>query len=219
MTRDVPRAAQRPDPAKWQEAVARYAWADADEWALTFTFSVIAGKTEDEVIRAFGGDPGASRLMTWDEAADEQAHHLYEDHPLLGVVTAGRHVIALEPGYHGCVPEIARRASADGGEFFSVHADVNARYEVTHALNGRVDGAFDPFVLEDAAWMDPKPDVPVWAEGIEFHMETVCAESLALMEHTMGASIDPAWLTTPLRTVLLTPVSELFGRSDAAWLP
>ncbi|WP_405935361.1 DUF6461 domain-containing protein [Streptomyces sp. NBC_00726] len=218
MTPDAPRTARRPDPARWQELVSRHAWADADE-PIAFTFSVIAGKTEDEVVRAFGGDPGASRPMTFDEAAAEQASHLYEDHHLLGVVTAGRHVVAIESGYYGCIPEIARRASADGGEFFSVYADVNARYEVMHALDGSVDGMFDPSLLEDAAWMDPKPDVPAWAEGIGFHAETLCAESMALMEHTMGAAVDPALMTTPLRTVLLTPVSDLFGPSEAAWLP
>lgn len=134
-------------------------------------------------------------------------------------MTAGRHVVAIESGYYGCIPEIGRRASADGGEFFSVYMDVNARYQVMHALDGSVDGMFDPFELENAAWTDPQPDVPTWAEGVDFHMETLCAESMALMEHTMGAAVDPAWLTTPLRTVLLAPAPQLFGQSQAAWLP
>ncbi|MFB8085803.1 DUF6461 domain-containing protein [Streptomyces sp. NPDC055992] len=218
MTRDVPRTAERPDPAQWEKLVTRYAWADADE-PVAFTFSVVAGASEDEVIRAFGGDPGGPRQMTFDEAADEQAAHLYKDHHLLGVMTAGHHVIAIEPGFHGCIPEVARRASADGGEFFSVYKSVNARYQVMHALDGSVDGLFDPFELEDAAWMDPQPDVPAWAEGIDFHMETLCAESFALMEHTMGVAIHSDWLATPLRTVLLTSVSEFLGQSEAAWLP
>ncbi|TRV81047.1 hypothetical protein FKN01_04715 [Streptomyces sp. 130] len=218
MTRDVSRPAAPPDPARWDELVTRYAWADADE-PIAFTFSVIAGKTEDEVIRAFGGDPGASRPMTFDEAAAEQAAHLYQDHTLLGVVTAGRNVVAIESGYYGGIPEIARRASADGGEFFSLYTSVNAGYQVMHALDGSVDGMFDPSELEDAAWTDPEPEAPVWAEGVDFHGETLGAESLALAEHIMGVAIDPAWLTAPLRTVLLTPDSELFGRSEAAWLP
>ncbi|MER5604238.1 DUF6461 domain-containing protein [Streptomyces sp. NPDC002265] len=218
MTPDVARSPKRTDAARWEDLVARYAWADADEPGA-YTFSVIAGTTEDEVIRAFGGDPGASRLMAFAEAADERAAHLYEDYELLRVVTVDQRVIAIEGGYYGCIPEIARRASADGGEFFSVYRDVNARYQVMHALDGHVDGMFDPFGLEDAAWIDPEPEVPAWAEGVAFHMGTLCAESFALMERTMGVPIDPGWMDTELRTVLLAPPSELFGQSEAAWLP
>jgi hypothetical protein len=202
----------------WDDLVAQYAWADADE-PEAYTFSVISGKTEDEVIRAFGGDPAASRLMTFAETVDEQASHLYDDYELLRVVTADKHVIAIEWGYHGSIPEIARRASAEGGEFFSVYRNVNARYQVLHALDGRVDGMFDPFDLEDAAWTDPKEELPVWAEGVTFHMETLCAESFALMERTMGVAIDPGWMDASLRTVLLASPSTLCSAPEAAWLP
>ncbi len=202
----------------WDDLVAQYAWADADE-PEAYTFSVISGKTEDEVIGAFGGDPAASRTMTFAESVDEQASHLYEDYELLRVVTVDRHVIAIEWGFHGSIPEIARRASAGGGEFFSVYRNVNARYQVLHALDGRVDGMFDPFDLEDAAWMDPKPEVPVWAEGVTFHMGALCAESFALMERTMGVAVDPAWMDASLRTVLLASPSTLGSDPEAAWLP
>ncbi|MFJ7498034.1 DUF6461 domain-containing protein [Streptomyces sp. NPDC097727] len=218
MTPDVPRGSWRGGAASWEDLVARYAWADADE-PDAYTFSVIAGKTENEVIRAFGGDPEASRLMTFAETVEEQAAHLCEDYELLRVLTVDRRVIAIEWGYHGSIPEIDRRTSSDGGEFFSVYRGVNARYQVMHALDGHVDGMFDPFELEDAAWMEPEPEVPTWAEGVAFHMETLCAESFALMERTMGVTIDPGWMDTALRAVLLTSPSELFGQSEAAWLP
>ncbi|MFJ8108966.1 DUF6461 domain-containing protein [Streptomyces sp. NPDC096132] len=185
----------------WEDLVARYAWADGNEWDA-FTFSVIAGRTEDEVIRAFGGDPGVWRLMTFDEVRDEQAAHRRD---LLRVVTVGTHVVAIEWGYHGSMPETARRASAGGGEFFSVYRDINACFQVMYAVDGHVDGMFDPFELEDAAWMEPPPEVPAWAADVSFHMETLCAESLALMERTTGVTVDPAWRDTRLRTVLLPP--------------
>ncbi|MEU2301542.1 hypothetical protein ABZ584_29565 [Streptomyces antibioticus] len=47
------------------------------------------------------------------------------------------------------IPEIARRASADGGEFFSVYRDVNARYQVMHME--RTMG-----VPVDPAWFDTR---------------------------------------------------------------
>ncbi|MEV6079758.1 DUF6461 domain-containing protein [Streptomyces sp. NPDC052069] len=205
-------------PTVWDDLVARYAWADADELE-TYTFSVISGKTENEVIRAFGGDPAVCRTMTFAEAADEQARHLYEEYTLLRVVTVDEHVIAIESGYHGSIPEISRRASSDGGEFFSVLRTVNARYQVMHALDGRVDGMFDPFELEDAAWMEPEPEVPAWADGVTFHMGTLCAESFALMEHVMGIPVDPAWTDAALRTVLLASPDTLFSDPEAAWVP
>ncbi|MEV0774495.1 DUF6461 domain-containing protein [Streptomyces sp. NPDC050433] len=201
----------------WDDLVARYAWADTDALEAC-TFSVVAGKSEDDVIRAFGGDPGESRLMTFAEAADEQADHLYEDYELLRVVTSKEHVVAIEWGYHGSLPEIARRASADGGEFFSVHWDVNARHQVMRARDGRVDGAFDPAELEDADWADPGPEVPAWAEGVTFRLGTLCAESFALMERTTGVAVDPAWIDTPLRTVLLAAPGDLFDGPESTWL-
>jgi hypothetical protein len=180
---------------------------------------VAAGKTENEVIRAFGGDPEVSRLATFAETVEEQAAHLYEDYELVRVLTVDRCVIAIEWGYHCSIPEVARRTSADGNNFFSVHRSVNARYRVLHTLDGHVDGMFDPFELEDAAWMDPEPDVPAWAEGIAFHMESLCAESFALMERTTGVAVDPGGMDMTLRTVRLASPSELFGQSEAAWLP
>ncbi|MGW3914491.1 DUF6461 domain-containing protein [Streptomyces sp. NPDC005070] len=199
----------------WEDLVAQYAWADGDELEA-YTFSVIAGRTEDEVIRAFGGDAEVSRLMTFAEAAREQANQRSE---LLRVVTAETHVVAVEWGYRGSIPEIARRASADGGEFFSVYRDINARYQVMHAADGRVDGMFDPFDLLDAAAMGPDPGLPAWAAGVSFHMETLCAESLALMERTIGVPVDPAWVDTKLRTVRLALPSTLFEDPALAWTP
>ncbi|MFD8615475.1 hypothetical protein ACFV09_42465, partial [Streptomyces sp. NPDC059631] len=138
---------------------------------------------------------------------------------LLRVVTAEAHVVAVEWGYRGSIPEIARRASADGGEFFSVYRDINARYQVMHAVDGRVDGMFDPFDLLDAASTGPDPELPEWAAGVSFHMETLCAESLALMERTMGVRIDPAWIDIPLRTMLVASPSALFEDPATAWTP
>ena len=96
---------------------------------------------------------------------------------------------------------------------------MSARFQVMHAADGRVDGMFDPFDLMDAAWMEPQPEVPSWAAGVSFHMEALCAESFALMERTMGVAVDPAWIDTRLRTVLLTSPDALFDDPKAAWLP
>ncbi|MEV0174584.1 DUF6461 domain-containing protein [Streptomyces sp. NPDC050803] len=199
----------------WDELVARYAWADTDE-CDSYTASVVTGKTEDDVIRAFGGDPLRSRLMTFDEVTAEQAEHLYKDHNLLQTVEVGQHVVTVECSYYGSIPEIARRASV-GGEFFSVYSSINGHYQVMHAVDGHVDGAFDPFEMEDAEWMDPQPQLPGWAQGATFHLGSIEAESFALMDRTMGVTFERAWFEIPLRTVLLPAPSALFGDSEAAW--
>ncbi|MDP5315851.1 DUF6461 domain-containing protein [Streptomyces poriferorum] len=202
----------------WEDLVAGYAWADAADWE-TYTFSVVRGKTEEEVIRAFGGDPASSRAMTFAEAADEQADHIHADHALLRVVTVEKHVVAIEWGSHGSIPEIARLASSDGGEFFSVHHNVLAQHQVMHARDGRVDGMFDPSVVGDAAWMEPTPENPAWAAGIPFQLDTQGSESFALLERIMGVQVVPAWMDTALRTVPLTSPDALFSDLEAAWLP
>lgn len=205
--------------AEWEALVARYEWADGDEFEW-YTVSVVAGKTEDQVIAAFGGDPaGESRTMTFDEALEDHAAHLYEDYQQLGVVTVGRHVWTIEAGYHGSIAEIARRVSAGGGEFFSVYGDINARYQVMHAADGRVTGAFDPFGLEDADFYDDLPELPVWAQGVTFPMEQLSAVTFALMERTMGVPFDPDLLRTPIRTVILPAPEVLFTDTDSAWRP
>jgi hypothetical protein len=67
--------------------------------------------------------------------------------------------------------------------------------------------------------MSPRPELPDWAEGVTFRMGTLCAESFALMERTMGVAIDPTWMDAALRTVLLASPDMFFSDSEAAWLP
>ena len=50
-------------------------------------------------------------------------------------------------------------------------------------------------------------------------METLCAESFALMDRTMGVAVDSAWIDTRLRTVPLGSPTALFDDQQAAWLP
>jgi hypothetical protein len=207
------------DSVAWEALVARYGWADGDEFDW-YTVSVVAGKAEDQVIAAFGGNPaGASRTMTFGEAIEDMAAHPYEDYHLLGVLAEGRHVWTLEAGYHASIPEIARRVSANGGEVFSVYEDINARSQVMHAADGRVTGVFDPFGLEDMDFYGDLPDLPAWAQGATFPTEQLSAVAFALMERTMGVPFDPDRLRAPVRTVTLPAPDVLFTDTDAAWRP
>ncbi len=84
---------------------------------------------------------------------------------------AGRPVRVGRWGYHGSIPEIARRASADGGEFFSVYRDVNARYQVMH--------------------MERTMGVPVDPAWFETRLRTVLLASPGTLFEDMAAAWSP----------------------------
>jgi hypothetical protein len=213
----------------WDEMVRRYGWLDEGEEVLggslfeSYTVSVVRGRTEDEVIRGFGGDPAAEpQMLTFAEAVEEATAHggYADDYELLGVVSSGEYVVAIEWGYRGSIPEIARRLSANGGEFFSAYGSINARYQVMHAQDGRVDGRFDPFDVADLEGRgedDPPEELPAWAQDAPFHLGELSAESFALMERTMGLPIRPEWFSSRLRTVPMAAEKTLFDDIDAAW--
>jgi hypothetical protein len=213
----------------WDEMVRRYGWLRGDERVRggelfeSYTVSVVRGRTEDEVISGFGGDPAAEpQMLTLAEAIEEESAHggYADDYALLRVVSSGEYVVATEVGYRGSIPEIARRLSADGGEFFSAYANVNARHQVMHAQDGRVDGRFDPFDVADLEGRgedDPPEELPAWAQDVAFHTYGLDAEAFALMERTMGLPIRAEWFSSRLRTVPLAAEKTLFDDDDAAW--
>ncbi|MEY9965920.1 hypothetical protein ABIA33_003975 [Streptacidiphilus sp. MAP12-16] len=204
----------------WEQSVRRYAWADlgeADE-LQALTVSVVGGRTEDDVIRAFGGDPVAALRMTTAEALEVACQHYPSDYALLQTMHTGDRIVALESGSRGRVAEVARRASSFSGEFFSIHWDVEGYLQVMHAAGGQITGVLeDPSWIEDASFMDDAPEIPVWAEGAPFTLETAHSVSFALMERLTGVAFDPAWFNIPLRTVHLAPSESLFPDLDAAF--
>ena len=96
----------------------RYAWVDQIE---AWTVAVVCGRPADEVLGIYGGDPAASvgdhpfaQLADLQGSGSDLTFHAQ----LLDV--AGRVVVIENNGWSGSLPEIARRCSADGAEFFSV---------------------------------------------------------------------------------------------------
>lgn len=68
--------------------------------------SVVRGRTEDEVISGFGGDPAAEpQMLTLAEAIEEESAHggYADDYALLRVVSSGEYVVATEVGYRGSI--------------------------------------------------------------------------------------------------------------------
>ncbi|MFT7837352.1 hypothetical protein Q5530_14485 [Saccharothrix sp. BKS2] len=184
---------------------------DAYDWIehqdVVLTFAVVKGSTVREVVRAYGGDPAQSRLMTTLEAENAAL-----DDPgffRIQVSEHQEHVIALENnGWSGTVPGIARRACADGATFFSVHWNVNGLFRITEAAGSEVTAYFDP-VRVDAG--DPGDLVPDWATAVPFEVGKLRATSLAVVEQRTGVAFDQAWLAARLPTYRIPDPDVLAG--------
>ncbi|WP_433268977.1 DUF6461 domain-containing protein [Actinosynnema sp. CS-041913] len=176
------------------QLIEAYDWIEHQDVVLTF--AVIQRSTTQEVVRVYGGDPVQSQLMTTIEAEDAAL-----DDPgffYIQVFEHQEHVIALENnGWSGTIPEIARRVSADGATFFSVHWNVNGLFRITGAEDGTVTASFDPMRVDAD---DPGDLVPSWATNVPFEVGKLRATSLAVAEQQTGMAFDQAWLATKLPT-------------------
>jgi uncharacterized protein (UPF0248 family) len=185
----------------------KYAWADEDD--ISWTVAVIADRTEADVVRIYGGDPGEKvGEFAFDDAwVPEEDFGRYFH---LQVLTAGRNTVAIEPnGLTGKQPEIARRASADGGSFFSVYWSVNGVVYLTAAEDGRLTAAFDAVIFYNGDL------VPEWVDERDFDADTGSASiCMALMEQRTGVAFQREWLTRRLPTYRIPDPYVFLG--DAA---
>ncbi|MGQ0840852.1 DUF6461 domain-containing protein [Actinokineospora sp.] len=179
------------------EQVRRYAWADEDT-NLAWTLAVVTGRTTDEVIRAYGGDPGhpAETLPFTRAQVPPKELGAYS---LLQVRQVGRFVVAVENnGWRGQVAEVAERASRSGGGYLSIFWNLNANYKLTQARDGKVLASFDPLTVQYPAPVGET--YPDWITDVVFTDDNLHAVLLAVVEQQTGLTLDPAWLTGPLPT-------------------
>jgi len=194
------------------QLIASYDWIEHQDVVLTF--AVVQRSTVQEAVRVYGGDPPRSQLMTTAEAEDAAL-----DDPGYFYVQVFEHemsVIALENnGWSGTVPEIARRASAGGASFFSVHWNVNGLFRITAAEGGKVTASFDPMRVDVD---DPGDLVPGWAADVPFEVGKLRAASLAAAEERTGVAFDQAWLATKLPTYRIPDPEVLLEGVEGARL-
>lgn len=173
-----------------------YAWADDPALDLTWCVSVVTGSDEAAVVHAFGGDPTTARPMTFHQAEADAGEHFGEYSNLL-VLCHEHHVVTIDSyGYSGTVPEVARRASANGGRFFSFHIDMNGNGRIIQAKDGTVTALFEPLFVNDRDLAHPWR--PAWVEGVRFPAEHLQAACLAAMEEQAGVGFERSWLDTEL---------------------
>jgi hypothetical protein len=184
--------------------IERHTWADdysaggIEGW----TVAVIEGRSAEEVVRIYGGDPDHSvGDYTFAESYDLQG----EPVPSTGGCTVdsglsfhlqllmhGNAVIALENnGYSGTLPEIARRCSADGAQFFAIYWSMTSNPRITQAIDGRVTAYVETFAGDKPYVGEPAPP---WLTGISIELDHLRATAMALMEQQTGLAFDREWL-------------------------
>lgn len=195
----------------------RYVWADDPALDLTWCVSVTTGSDETAVVRAYGGDPSASRPMTFADAEADAGAHFGEYTNLL-LICAEHHVVTMDSyGYSGSVPEIARRVSQDAGRFFSFRLDMSGNSRIVQAENGKITAFFEPLFVNDRDLSHPWR--PTWVEDVRFTAEHLQAACLAAMETQTGLAFDRAWLDIELPTYRIPDPDELLADVANAWQP
>ncbi len=193
----------------------RYAWFDQAR-DMDMTLAVITSRSGSEVVSLYGGDPAEPVGMV----PFQQAFVSEEDFGRyfhLQVKNLDGYVVAIEPnGWSGNIPEIARRASVAGGQFFSVYWSPSAS-GVLQAIDGTVTASFDPVLLDPTSAFDVNP---AWASETDFaRVDRLRSTCLAFLEQQTGLAVERAWFDEPLPTYRIPDPDELLKDVNDARLP
>lgn len=199
-----------------RQLIDKYAWITAYD-TLGWTAAVIHGRTEAEVINIYGGNPDQPlEPRPFEDALVPDEH--FGTWFYLQTVTTGDTVVAIENnGWTGTIPEIARRASAGGGQFFSVSWTVEGRWRILQAKNGQVTASFD--VLHAVNRTDPFDKLPAWLDHVDLSDDSLDATCLAVLEQQTGVAFDRRWLTAPLPTYRIPDPDVMLKDVKNARLP
>lgn len=207
------------DRAGLDGLVARYAWVKEIE---AWTVAVIEGRTRDEVIRIYGGDPSSpAGDYLFSQMFDLQGNDPDSLKFHVQAIESGDHVVALENnGWSGSFPEIARRCSMNGGRFVSTHWDIHAKGMFTQAIDGNITAYFESFYpVAPEEPSQPAEIRPEWAIGPEVAVGQVWQTCLALIEQQTGLAIDPYWLGQQRSTYRIPEPYWLFRDVENAEQP
>lgn len=199
-----------------RQLIDKYAWIQEYD-TLGWTAAVIHGRTEAEVVSVYGGKPDESlvpRPFADALVADEDFGTWF----YLQTVTIGDAVVAIENnGWTGTMPEIARRASAGGGRFFSIYWTVEGRWRIVQAANGEVIASFD--VAQAVNRTDPFDKLPSWLDDVDLSDDGLDATCLAILEKQTGVAFDQRWLTEPLPTYRIPDPDAMLKDVGTARVP
>jgi Family of unknown function (DUF6461) len=178
-----------------------FEWADGVEAVCV---AVAGGRTEDELIDRYGGDPSTAVPATPDNLQALGA----DGGPLLLLRTVRGLVLAVEDnGWQGTRPEVLREVTAGGGRMISAFWNVNALSEINLAENGAVLTTFEEPAYRFGS--DPDRLLPVLTQ-IGYPAESLGPQwkewMLALVGAVTGVDVDAAVMDGPFRVVRLVPL-------------
>jgi hypothetical protein len=194
----------------------KYAWADAD-YDLAWTVAVIQGRTADAVLALYGGGRAAKLGDLTFSAANADRNEHFDEYAVLQLLVRDQLVVAIEPnGWTGNIPEIARRVSAGGGDFFSVYWSP-AAFQIVQAKDGQIVASFDPNFIGLPAGANDL--LPGWVGDDDFPLDHLKSSCLAAVEQQTGVAFDRGWLGEPLPTYRISDPDELLKNVEGAREP
>ncbi|MEV4808902.1 DUF6461 domain-containing protein [Micromonospora avicenniae] len=153
-----------PEPARPARPEHAYRWIRRSLLSQAATVTVTTGATVEQVLRAFGADPGRPESIRSIEA------DLYagdSNFPWVAVLDAGPAILTVEyNGFQGSQEPVLRRASAHG-RAASMFWNVNALMRLSFAEQGRLLAAFEPGMSAAEPKVDAEPAVTAATAGLE----------------------------------------------------
>lgn len=197
----------------------RYAWTREIDAVCV---AVVRGRTEDEVIDGYGGDPAGAAPVAPDGSWDGAG----AGGPVLFVRSVAGAVLVVEDnGFQGTRPEVLREVTAGGGVLVSAYWNVNALSQFTLAEGGEVAVAFEALSPGERFGTDPDRLLP-WMRQAGYRDdgdepggsgEDWRAQLLVLLEAVTGVAATGAELAGPFRAVTPAPVpGDLMSRDALA---
>lgn len=136
-----------PEPQRPEPPETAYRWLRHSTLGVSATVTVVTGASAEEVLRAFGADPGQPESL---RAIGEELMDSQSIDPWVAVLDTGGAVLAVEDnGWQGSTEPVLARASA-GGRAASMFWNVNAMTRLSFAERGEVLLSEEPFGDLDA---------------------------------------------------------------------
>ena len=183
--------------------MAGYGWVETLE---AFCFTAVVGLDRDETIRRLGGDPGRTEgRRTFDEC------FWPADGPQWAQVDQvdGGLLVAEHNGWRA---EEQAELLSQGGRLACFFRNVHAIMNFVYAVDGRILAEFDPLLDPGPRIGDDPRSIDPALQGLPFGLFGAERSALTLLERLTTIRIDPDWLATPQRAVVLPPLTSPLPR-------
>lgn len=187
-----------------------YRWVSEDEAWQEGCLTAVTGSTREQVLAAFGADPGRAPVLwrDWEDAYYDADGEYTADPDRVAVTVAavpGGWLVVEVAGYQGTRPEVLARASA-GGRAASTSWNENADMTIAVAEGGQVLCTFDPAAPVSRFGTDT-PVMAALLEGVSLHPDDGWVQAgLVVAERFTG-------VPTPQEPVLGWPRQVYLGQA------